>query len=437
MAAVSPGRRAALEVLRALGRGRRLDRALDEVLARTPARDRAWVHEVTYGVARLRGRLDHLLDHHLHAGLGSVSPLLLDLLRMGAYQLLHMDGVPAYAAISQTVEQAKEEAGRGATGLVNGVLRSVQRRGEDPDLFPDVEADPADHLSAWGSHPRWLVDRWLLRWSPEEVGELVRLDNLRPELSIRPLGVSVEEAVDRLEASGIGSETVGRGTGCVRIEAGASPERVLDAVPAVVQDPASALVVEYAAPEPGSLAADLCAAPGGKALALSRSVSYLLAGDPSPARLALLREAMDRLGPAAGRMGVTASRAEAPPIREADFVLLDVPCSGTGTLRRHPDARWRLEPADVDRMASLQQRILEGGASVVRPGGLLVYSTCTLEPEENEERVLSFLDEHEEFRMEPEGTAPRDFVDGAGFLRVLPQETGFDGAFAARLRRVG
>lgn len=435
MEGVSPPRKAALEVLRAVGRGRRLDRALDETLGSVPARDRAWVHEVCYGIARLRGRLDHLLDRHLDSGLGSVSSLLLDLLRLGAYQLLYMDSVPAYAALSQTVEQAKEEAGPGVSGLVNAVLRSVQRAGADPALFPDPETDPGGHLAAWGSHPPWLVDRWLDRWSTEDVAELVRLDNVAPELSIRPVGMGPEEAGDRLREAGIAADPVGRGTGCLRIEDGASPARVLEEVPAVVQDPGAALVVEYAAPEPDSLVADLCAAPGGKGLALASSASYVLAGDASATRLALLRDAAARLGPAIRGVGPVVARAERPPITDVDLVLLDVPCSGTGTLRRRPDARWRLEPGDVDRMAGLQRRIMEGAASAVRPGGLLVYSTCTLEPEENEGRVSAFLDEHTDFRVEPGGGVPRELVDPSGFLRVLPQDTGFDGAFAARLRR--
>ena len=438
MGGVSAGRRGAFRVLRSVERGRRLDRALDEVLPDLEPRERPWVHELTYGVARLHGRLDHLLDHHLHAGLESVSPLLADLLRMGSYQLLYMDGVPAYAAISETVEQAKEAAGPGAGGLVNAVLRSVQRSGEAPGIFPDAGEDPAGHLSTWGSHPRWLVDRWLERWSPTEVAELVRLDNERPELSIRPVGISVSEAQDRLARAGIASEPVVEGSGCLRIAGGGSPAEVLDAVPAVVQDPGAALVVTYAAPERQSVVADLCVAPGGKGLALASSASYLLAGDASKARLELLREGAERLESWIGGVGPVVARAEAPPVTEVDVVLLDVPCSGTGTLRRNPDARWRLEPDDPSRMAALQGRILDGAAPAVGPGGLLVYSTCTLEPEENEERVSAFLDAHDEFRLEPpetEGIA--DYVDGSGFLRVLPHETGYDGAFAARLRRTG
>nr|NIP56874.1 16S rRNA (cytosine(967)-C(5))-methyltransferase RsmB [Gemmatimonadota bacterium]NIR77252.1 16S rRNA (cytosine(967)-C(5))-methyltransferase RsmB [Gemmatimonadota bacterium]NIT85771.1 16S rRNA (cytosine(967)-C(5))-methyltransferase RsmB [Gemmatimonadota bacterium]NIU29596.1 16S rRNA (cytosine(967)-C(5))-methyltransferase RsmB [Gemmatimonadota bacterium]NIU34645.1 16S rRNA (cytosine(967)-C(5))-methyltransferase RsmB [Gemmatimonadota bacterium] len=267
MSRVSPARRAGLEVLEAVDRGRRLDRALAEARATVPERERPLLHELTYGVTRLRGRLDHILDHHLREGIGSVPSRVLQLLRSGAYQLLHLDGIPAYAAVSQTVEQAREDAGEGLVGLVNGVLRSVQRTGEDPALFPDPRTDPAGHLSTWGSHPRWLVERWLARWSAEEVRSLVETSNEVPPLFLRPVGVEAGAAVQRLTEAGIEARTVGGGTGCVRLGEGTDPARALGVVPAVVQDPGAALVVAYAAPPPGARVADLCAAPGGKALA--------------------------------------------------------------------------------------------------------------------------------------------------------------------------
>ncbi len=435
MTGVSPGRRAALEILREVDQGALLDRALDRTLERVAPEERSWVHELTYGVVRLRGRLDHILDHHLHQGVESVSPLLLDLLRMGAYQLFHMDGVPAYAAVSQTVEHVRDAAGEGAARLANGVLRSVERAGEDPALFPDPEDDPGGFLSTWGSHPRWLVDRWLQRWTADDVRRLVDHDNAVPRLTIRPVDSTPERAAELLAEAGLEAEAVGRETGCLRLGRGTDPATALRRVPALVQGPGAALVVAYAAPEPGSLVADLCAAPGGKGLALAPGAAYLLAADPSRERLRRLQENRARLAGALGSVGVVVARAEAPPLREADMVLLDVPCTGTGTLQARPDARWRLEPDDVGALARLQRRLLEGAAEVVAPGGLLVYSTCTLEPEENEEQVRAFLDDFPDFRLDPGRGAPADLLDADGCLRVTPQETGFDGAFAARIRR--
>ena len=431
--AVTPERHAALAVLSAVSRGRRLDRAFAEGASGLKDREIRWTQEAAYGVSRLRGRLDHLLDHYLSKGVGSVSPNLLDVLRLGAYQLLHMHGVPAHAAVSQAVEQGKAVAGTGGGRLTNGVLRAMERDAPDVALFPDEERDPIGFLSTWGSHPRWLVERWLGRWPVEDVRRLVEHNNSIPPLYLRPLGLAEEEAVRRLEAQGIQVVPAGRGTECLQLPAGSSPRQVLEAIPGIIQDPGSALVTSFAAPEPGTLVADLCAAPGGKALAVAQGASYVVAADPSAPRAGVLRENIARVG---GPIGVVVARAQEPPIRSAPTVLLDVPCTGTGTLRRHPDTRWRLKPEDVGSLARIQQEILEGASAIVPVGGLLIYATCSLEPEENEIQVDSFMEGHPDFRREPSDSVEAGLLDAVGQLRVLPHETGFDGSFASRLRRV-
>jgi 16S rRNA (cytosine967-C5)-methyltransferase len=398
-----------------------------------PARERRWVQEATYGVARFRGRLDFLLDTHLREGLGSLSPLVLDLLRLGAYQLLYMDGVPSYAVVSQTVSQVREVAGAGGGRLANGVLRSLGEEGGGEGRFPAFESDPYTYLSTWGSHPRWLVDRWLARWDRHEVKKLVEWNNLPPPLYIRPLGSSPDEAAELLTLRGWTAHPVGQGIPCVLVESGTNPAKMLEELRGVVQDPAAALVTVYADPPPGVWVADLCAAPGGKTLALADRGIYVLAADSSPPRLKVLRENLDRVG---GSVVLVAARGERPPLRETPFLLLDVPCTGTGTLRRHPDARWRLEPATVRRMTKLQAGILDAGARIVVPGGVLLYATCSLEPEENEDQVEAFLRRHPEFEVEETGVVDGRFLDDRGRLSVVPQRSGFDGAFGSRLRRV-
>ena len=418
-----------------MGRGRRLDLALGEAFQPMEDRDRRQLQELATGTLRYRGRIDHLLGRHLSRGIESLPPAVLDVLRLGAYQLLRMDGVPAYAAVSQAVEQTREAGGEGLARMANAVLRKVAADGEDPSLFPPMAEEPAGFLSTWGSHPRWLVERWLSRWSPERVRGIVEANNMVPPVVLQPWGITAAEAGDRLTASGISWEPVDGGPG-LRLGPGTDPGEALAAAHALVQDPAAALVVRYAEPEPGSRVADLCAAPGGKALALLAGSGYVLASDPVPARLRLLQENARRLRVDPGRLGVVAARAEQPVLREADLVLVDVPCSGTGTLRRHPDARWRLRPEDIPALTLVQDRILEGAAGVVPIGGVLVYSTCTLEPEENEERVRAFLLRHPGFQVEPPGDPElAGVLDGEGFLRILPRNDGFDGAFAARMKR--
>jgi 16S rRNA (cytosine967-C5)-methyltransferase len=201
---------------------------------------------------------------------------------------------------------------------------------------------------------------------------------------------------------------------------------------AVIQDPGANLVVQYADVPEGAKVADLCAAPGGKALAMGDRPVYTLAADRSEPRLHMVRDNARRTG---RPLGLVVADARRPPVRGADVILLDAPCSGTGTLQRKPDARWRLEPSSLSGLVDLQRELLDAAAAVVPEGGLLVYSTCSLEPEENEEQVDGFLGRHASFRLDATDAVPSRFRDGLGRLSVTPQRTGFDGAFAARLRR--
>jgi 16S rRNA (cytosine967-C5)-methyltransferase len=413
-------------------RGRRLDVAFEELAPRLDHRDRGWVHEVAFGTVRLRGRLDHLLDLQVTRGLGSVPDPLRPVLRLGAYQLLYTGSAPAYAAVSETVDLAREVGGRRGAGLVNAVLRGLDREGAGPERFPSFEDDPAGWLSSWGSHPRWLVDRWLARHGAETTREIVDANNRIPSLFLRPVTSSAEDAASALERGGIPSQPGPAGSGTLLLPPGTSPTAALELAPgAILQDPAAALVAEYVGVGAGERVADLCAAPGGKGMVLAGKGARVVAGDLSPVRLRRVVETARRLGL---RVHPVAARAEAPPLREADVVLLDVPCSGTGTLGRHPDARWRLEPGDPEKLARIQDRILEGAAPLVRPGGLLVYATCTLEPEENEERAERFLETHPAFELEPNDELPGP-GERAPYLRLLPGREGTDGAFAARFRR--
>lgn len=432
----TPARRAALDILRAVRRGGLADRALARAQARLEPADRAWLQELVYGTLRLRGRLDHTLETRVRRGLEDLEPDVRDLLRLGAYQLLAMDGVPAYAAVSQTVELAKEAAPR-ASGLVNAVLKAVAREGWRE--APSYEDDPVAHLTRWGSHPRWLVERWLARYG-DGARTLVELDNRRPDTFLRPVGVPPAGALEALEAAAIVAEPVPLAPDAVRLDPGADVGAALAAVPAVVQDPAAGLVARYTAPPRGATVLDLCAAPGGKALALAgESGVRVVAMDRSRTRLGRLLENADRLAARVGRLPllVAVADARAPATVPGDVVLVDAPCTGTGTLRRHPDGRWRVRPEDLDTLAALQREMLDAAAERVRPGGLLVYATCSLEPEENEDQVAAFLDRWGAFASEPAppGLDPALLQDDR--LVVLPHEHGMDGAYAARLRRRG
>jgi 16S rRNA (cytosine967-C5)-methyltransferase len=432
---VTPGRRAALEILRAFRAGDLADRALERVAGNLPSREHGWLQELVYGTFRLRGRLDHLLEQRVRGGLGSLQPDVRDVLRLGAYQLLEMGSVPPYAAVSQSVELVRVAGSPRAAGLVNGVLNALQRE-RDRLVFPAAEDQLLDHLASWGSHPRWLLERWLARWSGEDVLRLVEANNTRPELYIRPIGMEISEAIEHLDEAGIIAEQVPVSPHSLRILPPATAAMVLDIVPAIVQDPAASLVVDFVAPASGARVVDLCAAPGGKAIGLAGAGAYVVAADVSRRRLRRVRENAERLE--IGSLAMVQADARAPAFRPADVVLIDAPCSGTGTLRRHPDGRWVVSEAGLASLISLQRELLEAAADLVRPGGHLVYSTCSLEAEENEGQVSEFLGSHPEFRNDPAPGAVQDRLQsGEGFLQVLPQHHGVDGSFAARLRRIG
>jgi 16S rRNA (cytosine967-C5)-methyltransferase len=430
---VSEAREAAHGLLAAVERGRRLDVAFEEAAPTLSPRDRAWVQEVAYGTVRLRGRLDHLLDLHLDRGLESVPRPLLLLLRLGAYQLLYTGSAPGYAAVSQTVDQARRVGGNKGAGLANAVLRALDRAGGGVERFPSFDADPVAHLTTWGSHPRWLVERWVDRFGPSGTREVVAANNRIPYLYLRAVTVSAEEAAARLARAGIRTLPGPAGSRTLRLPAGTSPSEVVVRVPGIIQDPAASLVAEYAGAGPGERVADLCAAPGGKGIVLAGKGALVIGADASRVRLLRMADSLRRLSLPAR---LVVARAEDPPLREADLVLLDVPCSGTGTLGRHPDGRWRLGPGDPARLAAVQARILEGAAPVVRPGGCLIYATCSLESEENEQQVERFLKRNPEFVLEPLRT-PEGPGERAPYLWILPDADGTDGAFAARLRRLG
>lgn len=432
MADVTPARWAALAALRALRGGELLDRALASVQEQVPLRDRAWTHELVYGTVRMRGRIDFYLDHLVRRGIDSLDPDVLDVLRLGAYQLLEMTSVPAYAAVSQSVEMTKAIA-RSASGMVNGVLQSL-RREQETIAFQEFATGPLENLATWGSHPAWLVERWLSVFGANETRALVEANNQRPELFIRPIRIDVAEAERRLSACDIATQPVMLAPDALRVEDGAAASAALACVPAVVQDPAAGLVVRYAAAPDGARIADLCAAPGGKAIELAERAKHVVAADLSENRMQRLRENVLRIG--ALPITLVVADARKPPVHNADLLLIDAPCTGTGTLRRHPDGRWRIMPADLTALRILQRQILDAAAPCVRAGGHLVYSTCSIEPEENEQQVLGFIESHGEFEIDPaRGAVARELIDDNGFLRVLPQHSGFDGAFAARLRK--
>jgi 16S rRNA (cytosine967-C5)-methyltransferase len=433
---VTEARQAAADVCAAIRGGDLLDAAFERRAGALDARDRRWTQELLWGMLRRRAWLDALLGARVRGGLARVDADLADLLRLGSYQLLFMGSVPAYAGIAQTVELAKRRHGIGASKLANAVLRRVDRERDALDVL--LPADATEALALAQSHPLWLVQRWVERWGLEGAESLLRANNRESALIARPFGVVREQLETALEAAGVhvtDAQLVPdslqlSGTGSLT-ELGAFRQGLF-----FMQDPAATLVTRYAAFPAGAVVADICAAPGGKTLELSRTAATVVAMDRSFTRLQRLESNVRRVD--APNVHAVVADAREPALAPVDAVLVDAPCTGTGTFRRHPDARWRLKVSDVPVMAALQRDILREAATIVRPGGLLVYATCSLEPEENDAHVDWFLAEHPGWTVEPPpaGTVPAPVRDG-GRLRVLPQKHDTDGAFAVRFRSGG
>jgi 16S rRNA (cytosine967-C5)-methyltransferase len=432
---VTAARAVAAEICVDLRRGEFLDQSFERRIGPLDARDRRWTRELVYGMLRTRASIDTVLSDRVRGGLARLDPDVIDLLRLGVYQLLNMGSVPAYAAIAQTVELAKRRHGIGASKLVNAVLRRTDR--ERDQLITAAPSDTVDALALKYSHPRWLIARWIDLWGEQDTERLLTLNNADAPIAIRPYGIVREQLEAMMEAAGVhvadapyARDSIAISGGTTFTELGAFKKGLF-----FVQDPAATLVTEYAAVPTGATVADLCAAPGGKALELSRTAGTVVASDKSFGRLQRLLANQRRLESV--NLLPFVGDARNPAIRPVDAVLIDVPCTGTGTFRRHPDARWRIKVSDIAVMSALQKLILRAAAKVVRPDGLLIYSTCSLEPEENDAQIDSFLSDNLNWILEPppEGSVPPELLDG-GRLRVLPHRHGTDGAFAARLRRV-
>jgi 16S rRNA (cytosine967-C5)-methyltransferase len=399
---------------------------LEPALARYEERDQALLRELVLGTLRWLRRLDQVLGAASSRRLDDVEPALLAPLRIAAYQLLFLDRVPAHAAVDEAVEQAHRLTHRGGASFVNAVLRRIAR---DPHLaaWPIAEADPVRKLAVELSHPDFLVGRWIGRFGLQSTRELLAANN-RPKplhlLAFRDRG-GRELLAEALIDEGIEVEPSRLAALGLVVRAG---NPLLTAAfrrgDFYVQDEASQAAACIPPPRRGERIFDAAAAPGGKSLALLawEPTVELVAGDRSLPRLARLAANLRRLG---RRLPVVVADAAAPALSRAfERVVLDLPCTGTGTLRKHPELKWRVSEAEIGRLSEQGLALLEGLAGRVAAGGLLVAVSCSLEAEENEEVVARFLARHGQFRpVELSALVPPPLgraVAGPGFWRLLP-----------------
>jgi len=409
-------------MLDAVRAGATFQTARDRSLPTLAARDRRLAYELAAGVLRRRAQLDRTLS------LQSVDPRLHDILRLGAYQLRALTRVPPYAAVSTSVDLAREIAGEGGARYVNQALRKL--------------TGARGRVSGVGaSHPAWLVRRWKTHFGEADATRLIAWNDRKPTLTVQPVRWEQETLARRLLEAGLGVTEAPFGAG-LRLTLTPETRHLTPGVlpgftegAFIVQDPAHALLCRYAAIPPGTVVYDACAAPGGKATMLERSGARVVAGDARRRRLGALRETARRAGVA---IRVAVADLLAAPFRQGEFaaVLVDAPCSATGTMAHHPDARWRVTLRTIARAAARQRELLAAAAELVRPGGILVYATCSLEPEENGDIVTDFLARHPHFVRAPAmARVPAALLTADGDFQTLPQRDGTDGAYAARLLR--
>jgi 16S rRNA (cytosine967-C5)-methyltransferase len=406
---------------------------------------RAFLRELSYGVLRWRNRLDWTLGHVSTRPLETLTPAIRNLLRLGAYQLNFMDRIPPYAAVSETVQLAKQIDHTGVAAYVNAVLRAVQRhRGVLSP--PEAREDLLAYLTITQSHPRWLVDRWLDRYGPQQTMAVCHANNLRPPLVVRVnlLRTTRERLLDSLTADGCEAKPCRYAPDGILLVSHSPLDQLQGYREGwfTVQDEAAILCGYLLAPQPGERVLDACAAPGGKATHAAELVAdqgEILCLDHSHHRLHLVEENARRLGLKCLRYLVgDAEKFEGE--HAFDRILVDAPCSSLGVLRRHPDAKWRKGPELIATMARQQANLLARLSRVVKPAGLLLYTTCSTEVEENQRIVQGFLDRHPNYELEPvAGNLPeaaRVFARQEGWFQTWPGPEGLDGFFGARLRRL-
>ncbi len=425
------------------------DLALHHALveSRIPALDRALATELVYGTLRWRGRLDYLIGKALDPDIDTLEPLVTSALRVGAYQLFFSDRIPENAAVDEAVRCVRAMGLERATGLVNAVLRRLAREG-DSYALPKLETEPLEYLVHAGSLPPWLAERWLAEFGAEQAASLAAAMNEAAPVTVRVNRTKttrealLPELIERFpEAKACLYAPDGIVLGR-KGDVGQDPTFLSGQIS--VQDEASQLVVHLLDPQPGDRVLDTCAAPGTKSAAIAERLDgegHVLALDRHARRLRLVGRGIRRLeigGVATLERDATKSLADLTEAGPFDRILVDAPCSGLGALRRNPDARWRVRPEDLESLSKIQRAILESAASVLRPGGSLVYSTCTITPEENESVVQAFMATRPGWQIAPKQEAPavmQELIDENGFLRLLPHRHDMDGFFAVRLIR--
>lgn len=403
--------------------------------------DKSLLFEIVHGVTRWLGRIDWILNGFYKGQFSKCIPNVKNAMRVALYQILFLDKVPEYAAVNEAVEFVKKLQGQKPADLTNAVLRNIIRS-KDSIRYPDPNEDIIAYFSAYYSHPTWMVKRWINRYGKDETEKLLISNNNKPLLTIRVNGlVSNYEEMNSLLNSVDLKFTNGKFLPeFIRLSAlsNITDWEYFHKGYFTVQDESTGLPIKLLDVKPGMRVLDLCAAPGGKTAYIAdvmQNSGEIIALDRFESRLKILQKNLNRLK-VTNVKTIIIDANEYEDEHGFDRVLIDAPCSGLGTLTKKPDLKWKRDLGDIRKIVNIQYELLKKGASLLRNGGFIVYSTCTIEPEENIEIIKKFLLDFPNFKLINPGNAfSAELIDENGCVRTLPHLHGLDGSFAARLEK--
>lgn len=408
--------------------------------------DRNFITELVYGTVRWKLTIDWIIEQFSRIRLEKLSPWILNIMRLGVYQLIFTDKIPQSAACNESVKLSKKYGHSASSGYVNAVLRNIARN-RDKISYPDKTENILKSLSVKYSHPEWMVDEWLKLFGAEFTESLLQKNNETPLLSVRTntLKTTREELADSLKAAGleVSNGKYAQEALIIKNTAGITKLEAFQKGWFQVQDESSMLVGKILAPKAGEFIMDVCSAPGGKATHIAQLMmdrGTVVARDVHPHKIKLINEAAKRLSMNCIKTEVfDASEFDERYAMKADKVLVDAPCTGLGIIRRKPDIKWDRNKKDSNEITKLQRKILDVSSEYVKPGGVLIYSTCTIMPEENHDIVREFVGKRRDFQLQditallPKGLVKPD--SSRGYIQLYPNIDGVDGFFIARIVR--
>lgn len=419
-----------------------LEKLLDHELKNSDlsGQDKALLYELVHGVVRWMGRLDWILAGFYKGQFSKAIPVLKNALRVALYQIMFLDKIPDYAIVNEAVDFVKKLQGQKPADITNAVLRNIIRS-KNGLRYPDPAENLVSYLAAYYSHPTWLAKRWVARYGREAVETLMAANNERPTLTLRINGLKVDrqefegllQSVNLRYTPGIYNDHFYR----LQILTNIQNWQYFAEGYFAIQDESTGMPCLLLDVKPGMRVLDMCAAPGGKSAYIADLMSNtgeVVSLDKFESRVKMMQANLDRLGVSIVKFVTTDALEYEDDL--FDRVLVDAPCSGLGTLSKKPDIKWKRDLLDIKKLNPIQEDLLNKAAEMVKVGGAVVYSTCTIEPEENYEVVKKFLSEHENFRLDDASAyVDKTIVDGNGCIQSLPHRDKMDGAFSARLVR--